>query len=419
MQARLTANGWSSVDAPEEADAIVVNTCSFIESAADESIDTILALAAYKNKGRCRRLIVTGCLPERYREGSVEALPEVDLFLGTGAYDQILAAVQGGLAQGTCLLPDPDSIDVGSPVYRNAHAGHAVYLKIAEGCSRGCTFCVIPKLRGRQKSRPLKAIAAEAQALIAAGAKELTLVAQETTAYGNDLAEGNDLAALLRTLAALHPSVWIRFLYGHPQTITPGLIRTVASFANLCPYFDIPIQHASDPVLKRMGRSYTAADLLRMFDAIRNGIPHVALRTTVLVGFPGETEADVDRLAQMMADVRFDHLGAFVYSDADDLPSHGLAAHVDIHTAQKRQDRLMALQRKISEENLARMEGQEIDVLVEKMAEPGIYAARSMRQAPEVDGCVLVRSDQHNSPGTLIKVKIVDTLEYDLVGECV
>jgi ribosomal protein S12 methylthiotransferase len=419
MMARLTANGWSVADEPDRAEVILVNTCSFIESASDESIDTILALAEYKTKGRCRQLIVTGCLPERYRQESANALPEVDLFLGTGAYDQVVAAVMGGFAQGTCLLPDPDNIDIQSPVLRKPHTSHAAYLKIAEGCSRGCTFCIIPKLRGRQKSRPVGAIVEEAQGLIAGGVKELTLVAQETTAYGHDLPEGADLAQLMKTLAELDPTVWIRFLYGHPQTMTMELIRTVAAYPNICSYFDIPIQHVSDPVLKRMGRSYTSADLLKLFEEIRAEISPVALRTTVLVGFPGETEEDVNQLARFMADVQFDHLGVFTYSDAQDLPSHHLKAHVDERTAQSRLDRLMVLQKEISEENLSMLDGREMTVMVEKEAEPGIYAARSMCQAPEVDGCVMVRSDQPISAGALVTVKIVETLEYDLVGEMV
>jgi ribosomal protein S12 methylthiotransferase len=419
MMARLTANGWCVADEPDEAEVIVINTCSFIESASHESIDTILALAEYKTEGRCRKLIVTGCLPERYRRDSATALPEVDVFLGTGAYDQVVAAVLGGFAQGTCVLPDPDSIDIQSPVLRKPHTSHAAYLKIAEGCSRGCTFCIIPKLRGRQRSRPVGAIVEEAQGLIAGGVKELTLVAQETTAYGHDVPKGVDLAQLMKALAELDPSVWIRFLYGHPQTMTTELIRTVAAYPNICPYFDIPIQHASESVLKRMGRSYTSIGLLKLFESIRREISPVALRTTVLVGLPGETEEDVNQLAHLMADVRFDHLGVFTYSDADDLPSHHLKAHVDESTSQSRLDRLMALQKEISEENLATLNGREMTVMVEKEAEPGIYAARSMYQAPEVDGCVLVRFDQPIPAGALVTVKIVETLEYDLVGEMV
>lgn len=419
MAAQLSAQGWSLVEEPDEAEIIVVNTCSFIESAADESIDTILALAEYKTKGRCRRLIVTGCLPERYRDESADALPEVDLFLGTGAYDQVVEAVQGQYDHGTCLLPDPDAIDIRSPVSRKPFSSHSAYLKIAEGCSRKCTFCIIPKLRGRQKSRPLETIVKEAQWLISHGVRELTLVAQETTAYGHDLDQGTDLAVLLRHLAGLDDSVWIRFLYGHPQTITNAMMETVAQYPNICPYFDIPIQHASNPVLRRMGRSYTYEDLITLFEQIRQKVPHAALRTTVLVGFPGETEKDMERLTQLVTHVRFDHLGVFTYSDADDLPSHRLTEHVPAQTAQTRLDRLMALQKNISEEKLAQFDGQEITILVENEAEPGIYTARSMLQAPEVDGCVLVRSEKPLDPGAIIQTKIVETHEYDLVGEMV
>ncbi len=419
MQARLAANGWSVTEAPDEAEAIVVNTCSFIESASDESIDTILALAEYKAKGQCRQLIVTGCLPERYRQDSAEALPEVDLFLGTGAYDQVVAAVQGGMARGTCLLPDPDEIDIFSTTERQPSIAHSAYIKVAEGCSRGCTFCIIPKLRGRQKSRPLDEIVAEAKTLIAGGVKEIILVAQETTAFGRDLEGEADLALLMGHLAQLDQNVWIRFLYGHPQTLSPGLLQTVEQFPNICPYFDIPIQHASNSVLRRMGRNYTHDDLIRLFEGIRSQIPHAVLRTTVLVGFPGETDSDIDQLVRLMERVKFDHLGVFTYSDADDLPSHGLKDHVAPETAQARRDRLMSLQRSISEENLARWDGHTLSVLVEKEAEPGIYAARAMFQAPEVDGEVLIRSPQPLNPGTWVSVKIVETHEYDLVGELI
>jgi ribosomal protein S12 methylthiotransferase len=429
MLALLRADGWSVADEPDEADAIVVNTCSFIEPAADESIDTILALARYKTSGRCKRLIVAGCLPERYGQDSADALPEVDLFLGTGAYDQVAAAARGAMEQGICLLPDPDTVDILSVPSRRPLAGHAAYLKIAEGCSRGCTFCIIPKLRGRQKSRSFSAIVNEAGELISGGVKELTLVAQETTAYGSDLLDGPgpvdgpgpagrpDLAHLLAALADLEPSVWIRFLYGHPQSMSRSIIETVARYANICPYFDIPIQHAADRVLRRMGRKYTVQDLERLFDTIRDRLPQAAIRTTVLVGFPGETEADVDQLSQLVTRVQFDHLGVFLYSDAEDLPSHGLKSHVAPRIAQERRDRLMDLQRGISEARLTRLDGQKMTVLVEKMAEPGIYAARTMLQAPEVDGGVLVRTGRPLAPGAMIAVKIVETLEYDLIGE--
>jgi ribosomal protein S12 methylthiotransferase len=417
MAGRLASAGCPMADDPADADVIVVNTCSFIQSAAEESIDTILALAKYKTRGRCRKLIVAGCLPERYRDASGSALPEVDVFLGTGAFDQIVAAATGSLATGVCLLPDPEGIDVESPAPRGPSPSHAAYLKIAEGCSRHCTYCIIPKLRGRQKSRTPTAILTEARALIEDGVREITLVAQETTAYGADLDSPASLAQLMASLAALDPSVWIRFLYGHPQTLSTELPETISRFPNLCPYFDIPVQHAADDVLKRMGRHYTGKDLERLFRRIRTAMPRAALRTTVLTGFPGETEADVDRLADFIKRVRFDHLGVFCYSDADDLPSHGLDGHVPAETAQARMDMLMSLQKDISEDKLTAYHGSTLPVLVEKEAEPGIYVARTMFQAPEVDGCVLVRSRQPLPPGTFTTVRIAETMEYDLIGE--
>ncbi len=346
MLGRLTQTGFSITHEPSQADVIIVNTCSFIEAAINESIDHILALARYKTEGRCRRLIITGCLPERFREDIIATLPEVDLFLGTGAYDQIVAAVNGQYDGSGCLLPDPDAIAQGEgDLARRPSVGHSAYLKIAEGCSKRCTYCIIPKLRGRHKSRPPEAIIAEAEALLAAGVKELVLVAQDTTAYGRDLTPAVKLEDLLDRLAGLteqesNPDrAWIRLLYGHPESIDDNIIRTIASHSSICTYFDIPIQHASSGVLQKMGRHYRADDLLRLFETIRTIAPDAALRTTVIVGFPGETDRDFQQLYDFIHTVQFEHLGVFSYSDADDLPSHHLPDHVDQQVAQARRDR--------------------------------------------------------------------------------
>jgi ribosomal protein S12 methylthiotransferase len=417
MATRLRSAGCRQTRDPAAADVIVVNTCSFIESAADESIDTILALAGYKQMGRCRRLVVAGCLPERYRQDTAGALPEVDFFLGTGAVDRIVDAVHGVLPEGSCLLPDPDAIDTRSIVERTAFNPHAAYLKIAEGCSRGCTYCIIPKLRGRRKSRPLDVIMAEARWLIEQGARELTLVAQETTAYGHDLVPPADLALLLRNLALLDSSVWIRFLYGHPQSISPRVVQTIARFDNLCPYFDIPIQHASAAVLRRMGRGYTADHLRKLFTDIRSAVPGAALRTTVLVGFPGESEKDFRILKEFIEQTGFDHLGVFTYSDGQDLPSHRLERHIPALLARQRRNELMTMQQRISERKLKRWAAKELKVLVESQAEAGLWLGRSMYQAPEVDGAVLIRSSGPAEPGRFVQVRVVDALVYDLIGE--
>ena len=416
MTGKLREAGCVPVQDPEDADVIIVNTCSFIEAAANESIDTILALAALKKEGSCSRLIVTGCLPERYREDIIAALPEVDVFLGTGAYDRIIAAVQGDSNLSVCMLPDPDGITVeAADVARELGTGPAAYLKIAEGCDRRCTYCIIPKLRGRQKSRPMADIAAEAEKLGACGVKELTLVSQDTTAYGQDMDAPADLSQLLKRLSRIPNDIWIRFLYGHPESITDAVIQTVSDHPRICPYFDIPVQHASDSVLKRMGRHYGRKDLLSLFENIRATVPGASLRTTVIVGFPGETDADFDLLLSFVKEIRFDHLGVFIYSDADDLPSHRLPDPVPAAVARRRHNRLMAAQKKISAENNRKYLEKIIPVLVESAPEKGVYMGRTRFQAPEVDGVTIIHADQLGV-GNVIRVRITDTLEYDLIG---
>ena len=416
MTARLRQSGWTPVDDPEAAAVVVVNTCSFIQPAAEESIETILDLAKLKETGNLRSLIVAGCLPQRYGRELARELPEVDVFLGTGAFDRIVAAAEDGLADGPCLLPDPEALPLDSFECDRETTGPSAYLKVAEGCSRSCTYCVIPKLRGRQRSRSQAAILDEARRHIDAGVRELVLVAQETTAYGRDREDGTHLAALLSALSDLSSDVWVRFLYGHPESLDDRTLDVVAERENLCPYFDLPIQHAGEPVLKRMGRNHSPETMLRLFARIRQRIPQAALRTTVILGFPGETEADVAALLDFMTEVRFDHLGAFTYSDADDLPSHRLPDHVSRGEARRRRDRVMALQREISEEKLGRFLDQTLPVLLEEPAEPGITLGRTVFQAPEVDGLVYVHHDGGLHPGDRAEVRITDTLEYDLVG---
>ena len=417
MLGRLARAGWHIAEAPDDADVIVVNTCSFIESAAEESIDTILAMARYKTEGVCRALIVAGCLPERYGKAIGRELPEVDLFLGTGAFDRIVEAASGVLAGERCILPDPDAAALPDPdAPRVQTLPHSAYLKIAEGCSRTCTYCIIPRLRGRQKSRPAEEIVAEARRLVAAGTRELILVAQDSTAYGRDREGGPGLAELLERLSEIDESIWIRVLYGHPESIDDGIIRTMALRPNICSYFDLPVQHASDGVLRRMGRGHTRSDLFRLFDRIREIAPEASLRTTAIVGFPGETDRDFKALLSFVETVRFDHLGVFTYSDAEDLPSHRLDGHVSNATARKRHDRLMARQRDISEEKNAGYLGRTLAVLVEESPEAGLFLGRTAFQAPEVDGLVYIHG-RDLLIGGFASVTITDTLEYDLVGE--
>jgi ribosomal protein S12 methylthiotransferase len=420
MLGRLQESGAAVVDDPAAADVIVVNTCSFIESAANESIDTILELAEHKAKGSCRRLVVAGCLPERHREAILEAIPEVDVFLGTGAFDRIVAAVRGEVDSGRCLLPDPDTLPVSGAAAPRLHGGGAMaYLKIAEGCNRHCTYCVIPKLRGRQKSRTPADIETEARRLLAGGVRELVLVAQESTAYGRDLSPPVGLSDLLEVLAGLPATrgpFWIRFLYGHPQSLDDAVIRTVAAHPNICPYFDLPVQHADPAVLKRMGRNYTGTDVRRLADRIRNCLPQAVLRTTVIVGFPGETDRAFQDLLGFIETVRFHHLGCFVYSDDKDLAAHRLSGRVPAALAGERYHELMIRQQKISRELNQAYRGRTLEVLVEENPEIGLYSGRTCFQAPEVDGVTYVRG-LHLQTGTFARVTITDALEYDLVGE--
>jgi ribosomal protein S12 methylthiotransferase len=419
MAGELRQAGWSLTADPAEAVVIVVNTCSFVESAINESIDTILELARFKKTGRCNRLVVAGCLPERFREAIADALPEVDQFLGTGAYSRIVDAVIGGLGRGTCLLPDPDRITMDQTAARERNQSHTAYLKIAEGCSRHCTYCIIPRLRGRQKSRPLDHILAEARVLIDSGVKELNLVAQDTTHYGHDLPDPVSFETLLVRLAEVVGETWVRFLYGHPESITAGVIEAVAAHPHLCPYFDLPVQHAASRVLKKMGRNYDKRQLLDLFQRIRSRVPGAAIRTTLIVGFPGETDTDFQELMEFVEQVRFDHLGVFTYSDAEDLPSHRLPGQRSKKVAQFRCDTLMKRQMAISENNLVSMIGKTLPVLIEASSEPHLYEGRTPLQAPEVDGITFVKT-QPGGPtatiGEIVSVTITDTLAYDLIG---
>lgn len=439
MLGRIKSAGWTIVEDPEEADAIVVNTCSFIEEAADESIEMILELAHYKKTGLCKRLVVAGCLPERYREQIVSQLPEVDAFIGTGAYDRVVEALEGSKYPGGCLLPDPDNIlpqEKDAP--RALSASHMAYLKIAEGCSKHCTYCIIPKLRGLNRSRPPEEIISEARDLLAAGVKELVLVAQDTTSYGQDLKPAVSLSQLIDSLAHLTEqqskhsgavaagndilSAWIRVLYGHPESIDDAFIKTVASHSNICSYFDIPIQHVSSAILKKMGRNYNRNDLDRLFDKIREQVPGASLRTTLIVGFPGENEKDFKALLRFVENTQFDHLGVFLYSDSEDLQSHRLPDHIPAEVAQERYDQLMSCQLDISARKYQQYIGQTLSVLVEESVEKGLYAGRAPFQAPEVDGMTYIKFGPDQSDpalGSFSQIKVSDAMEYDLIGDAI
>ncbi len=416
MLGRLATAGWNIIQDPARAHTIIVNTCSFIESAIEESIDTILDFAAYKQNGPCRRLIVTGCLPERFREKIVKTLPEVDYFIGTGAFDKIVQAVEGVPMASGCLLPDPNLTVLNEPnIHRIRTVLHTAYIKVAEGCSRHCSYCVIPRLRGKQRSRLPEDIVLEAKLLIESGVKELILVAQDTTSYGKDLKSSAGLGRLLEKISKISNDIWIRILYSHPESIDDNIIKTIASGRNICSYFDIPVQHSSRPVLNRMGRNYNQKDLLNLFDKVRSAAPDSSLRTTVITGFPGETDKDFKELFSFIEKVKFDHLGVFTYSDSKDIPSHKLPDRVPKNIAKKRRDRIMSRQREISLENNRKHIGKVFDVLIEESPEKNLCIGRTKYQSPDVDGIVYVTGDFKE--GSFARVKISDALEYDLIGE--
>ncbi len=431
MLGRLAGGGFVIVEEPGGADVIIVNTCGFITPAAEESIDTILALAEFKREGACRRLIVTGCLPERYGAEIAAELPEVDIFLGAGAFDRIMEAARGDFPADYRAgvphpaFPDPDEMD---QAFQNGTrlltTAPVAYVKTAEGCSRQCSYCIIPRLRGRQKSRPAADIIAESRRLAAAGVRELVLVAQDTTDYGRDLGRPGALAGLLPRLgnaaAGVNPDIRIRILYGHPDSITEDMARAMAAHPNICSYYDLPVQHGADAILKAMNRGRNASGLCRLFDRIRKLDPDAILRTTVITGFPGEDEAAFAEMRHFLRDIRFHYLGVFPYSDHEDLPSHSLSHHVPPETAAERRRILMDDQLPVTESWLQKYLDTVLDVLIEEAVEPGVSLGRAWFQAPEVDGIVYVHhrpADQAPPPGAVVKVRITDTLEYDLAGE--
>jgi ribosomal protein S12 methylthiotransferase len=442
MLGKLVAAGHLRTDDPALAEIIIVNTCGFIATASQEAVDVILEMAYFKKNGVCKKLIATGCLAQRYKddEGLLASLPEVDAFLGTAACEQILDVVENRQVTPLTLFPDPNQRGFQDlAVDRELISKGFAYIKVSEGCNRHCTYCIIPQLRGTQRSRPVEDICAEAISLVAKGVKEIILTAENTTDYGQDLRSGTPtgligserpdsdqidsnrigfdtiLSSLAKALAQ-DETVWIRFLYTHPVTLGAEIIKVVQHHDNLCSYYDVPIQHGATPMLKRMGRPYTREDLMDLFKLIRKLDPGASLRTTLIVGFPGETEEEFQILLDFIRQVRFDHLGVFTYSDSDDLKSHGFADHVPKEIAEKRHDILMAAQAKISEQLNERHVGKTYPVLVEENPEQGVYIGRTQFQAPEVDGMTFIYSEGLEI-GTVVPVRITDAYEYDIAGE--
>jgi ribosomal protein S12 methylthiotransferase len=421
MLGRLAAAGWEVVGSPQAAQVLLVNTCAFIAPACQEAVDTVLELARHKEQDPAKRLVVAGCLVQRFGAELVGELPEVDYFIGVNDFPRLAQILTGeGRDRARLFHQAPAYAYAGVEPRYAATPPHLAYLKIAEGCSHRCTFCVIPRLRGPQRSRPLPTLMAEARRLAASGVKELVLVAQDTTAYGRDLPGGPGLGELLKALAAIPEFTWIRLLYSHPAHVTPELVEVMAAQPRLCPYLDLPIQHGHDEILRRMGRGYTRRQVVELTRRLRRALPGVALRTTVMVGFPGETEAHLEALVELVGEVRFEHLGVFLYCPEPGTPAARLQGQVPRRVARRRARILKELQAGIVQERLRALVGTVQPVLVEGLSQESDYllAGRLVSQAPEIDGQVYITAGV-GKEGEVQPVRLTRALPYDLVGEIV
>lgn len=417
MMGILNEKGYRLTGDFDEADVIIVNTCGFIESAKQESIDTILDFADLKQTGNLKLLIVTGCLAQRYADELKEEIPEIDAIVGTGSYqniDEIIGKLKDE-HQIVSLNNIEFAYDETLPRYVSTPS-HMAYLKIGEGCDNKCTYCIIPKLRGKYRSRKMEDIISEAKKLAEMGVKELIVIAQDTTKYGVDLYGEERLAELLEELAQIDGFKWIRVMYSYPESITEKLVNVISKYDNICNYFDMPIQHASNRILKLMNRKTTKEDILSKVNMIRNIIPDATLRTSIIVGFPGETDEDFEELVDFVKEVEFDKLGVFTYSREEDTPADRLPNHLEEEVKLERQERLMLVQQTISEQKNNQKIGNKYEVLVEEQIEDNVYIGRTMYDAEEIDAIVYIKSARELQVGEFVDVVITDALEYDLMG---
>ena len=421
----LGNEGYAFTDDEQEADIIVINTCCFIHDAKEESIQNILEMADLKKTGRLKALIVTGCLAQRYKEEIIQEIPEVDAVLGTTSYEEIAHVIDGVLSDSPMergdvrlTMKDVDYLPVTDTHRMVTTGGHFAYLKIAEGCDKHCTYCIIPKVRGDFRSVPMEHLLEEAQNLADGGVKELILVAQETTMYGTDLYGEKRLPQLLRALCKISGLRWIRILYCYPEEITDELIQVIKEEPKICHYLDLPIQHASDGILKRMGRRTSRAQLIETIEKLRREIPDIALRTTLITGFPGETQEQHEELMDFVDQMEFDRLGVFTYSPEEDTPAASMPDQIPEEVKEERQAELMELQQDIVFDQAEDRIGEELLVMIEgKVADENAYVGRTYRDAPNVDGLIFVNTSEELMSGDFAKVKVTGSADYDLIGE--
>lgn len=419
MLGLLDAKGYQIVDDETQADIIVINTCCFVHDAKEESIQTILEMAEYKTEGRLKALIVTGCLAQRYRQEIIDEIPEVDAVLGTTAYDKIVEAVEEALAgAGHVELENVNALPLVDTKRLVTTGGHYAYMKIAEGCDKHCTYCIIPKLRGNYRSVPMERLIQEAKDLAEQGVKELILVAQETTLYGKDIYGEKSLHKLLRELCKVDGIRWIRILYCYPEEIDDNLIQVMKEEKKLCHYLDLPIQHANDEILKRMGRRTSKAQLEEIIGKLKQEIPDITLRTTLITGFPGETEEQHEELKAFVDEMEFDRLGVFTYSPEEDTPAAEMPDQIPEEVKEDRQAEIMELQQEIAFAQAKDMIGEEVLVMIEgKVADENAYVGRTYKDAPGVDGLIFINTDEELMSGDFARVKVTGAVEYDLIGE--
>lgn len=422
MLGMLSKRGYTITNDEKEADVIVINTCCFIHDAKEESIETILEMAELKKTGNLKALVVAGCLSERYKEEFQKELQEVDVILGTTSFDQIVEAVDDALeGKQESLFKSIDYLPDTSSIKRVVTTGnYLAYLKIAEGCDKHCTYCIIPSIRGKYRSVLMERLLAEAEQLAKDGVKELVLVAQETTLYGKDIYGKKCLPELLQKLAKIDGIEWIRLLYCYPEEITDELIEVMKNEPKICHYIDMPIQHSEDSILKRMGRRTDRKQLVEMVKKLRTAMPDIAIRTSLISGFPGETKEEHQNMLAFVDEMEFDRLGVFTYSQEEDTPAANFSDQVLEEVKEQRRDEIMELQQAISYEKDENMIGKELKVLIEGyLYEEDIYVGRSYKDAPKVDGCIFVKSEEEIISGDFVDVKITGAFEYDLMGEVI
>ncbi len=421
MLGKLEKDQFTITDDETQADVIIINTCCFIQDALEESIETILEMAAYRTEGSCSALVVCGCLAQRYRDEIFAEIPEVDAVLGTNSTEFILDAVDHILAGQKFESYEPlDRLEEHTAGRCVSTGGHYAFLKISEGCGKHCTYCIIPSVRGPYRSVPMEQLVAEAEELAAQGVRELILVAQETTLYGADCYGQKSLSLLLRRLNEIPGIRWIRLMYCYPEEIDPELIEAIRECEKVCHYIDMPIQHCNTQILKRMGRQTDKESIRRVIGALRKAIPDIALRTTVICGFPGETQRQHEELLEFINEMEFDRLGAFAYSREEGTPAAKYPDQIDEETKLQWKDDVMELQREVILDQNEGMSGRRLTVMIEgKVADEDVYIGRSYRDAPDIDGYVFVETDAVLMSGDFVEVKITGANEYDLIGELV